>query len=79
MRKRLKTFIVACNAEPTCIIVAFNKKQAEDMARKQADADMGDCDDHWTGYEVGEYFSDMYDKEFFGWIKSPGHTYLEFT
>ena len=57
----LKVFVVACNADPTCIVVAKSKKKAEKMAKKQADKDLGSCDDHWTAYEITDYFSNDYE------------------
>ena len=75
---KLKTYVVACNAEPTCIITAQNKKQAEQMAKEQADVDLGDCDTNWKAEEINEYFSDVFKPDFFGWVKSPGQSYMTF-
>lgn len=72
----MKTYIVACNAEPTALVLAESKKEAVKITRKQAVLDIGDCDDNWTAYEINEYFKDDDDPIFFGWVKSPEHSYL---
>lgn len=74
----LNTYIVACNADPTCIIVAASKEEAEKMARAKANEDLDNCDTNWTAYEVNDYFSNEDESYFFGWIKGPGHNYLKF-
>ena len=48
----MNTYIVACNAEPTALVVAESKKDAVKITRKQAKKDIGLCDDHWTAYEI---------------------------
>lgn len=72
----MNTYIVACNAEPTALVIAESKKEAVKITRKQAVLDIGDCDDHWEAYEINEYFKDDDEPNFFGWVKSPEHSYL---
>lgn len=73
----LKVYVVACCADPSCIVVAENAKQAEKIAKKQADKDLGDCDDHWKAEEWSKYFEGEYEPNFFGWIQSSGQVYLK--
>ena len=75
---KLKTFVVACNAEPTCIVVAENEEEAEMMAQMQASFDIGECDDNWSAYEINSYFNEEDDPYFFGWVWSPGQSYMKF-
>ena len=72
----LQTYVVACNADPTCIVVAESKEDAEKMARLQADEDLGDCDTCWKAYEINEYFSSEYEPYFFGWVKHAEQNYV---
>lgn len=75
-KESMKTYVVTCNAEPTCIITAENKKEAESMAKVQADKDLGDCDENWEANEINEYFKDIYEPSFFGWVKSADQIYI---
>lgn len=72
----MKTYVVACNAEPTCIVVANSKKMAEKMAREQAEFDFGDCDVNWKAFEINEYFEAEYSPTFFGWVKHAEQDYV---
>ena len=71
----LKPYVVASNAEPTCIVVANNKKEAIKIAQVQAIKDL-DCEQDWEAYEVTDYFSNCFDPEFFGWIKHIDSKYI---
>jgi hypothetical protein len=79
----MKTFIITSNAEPTCIVVAEDKKLALKAAASQADEDMGiptdDSSMGWDATEINDYFSDENEPSFFGWIKSPGQNYMKFS
>ena len=74
----LFTYIVCCNASPTCIIVAESKERAIQIVEHQAEIDFGGaCDDHWIAYEINDYFSSgFYEPEFFGWVKHAGDDYI---
>lgn len=73
-----KVYIVACRCEPFCIVIAKDKKRAEAIALLQADEDLGECDENWQAYEISEYFDDLEESEFYGWIKAEGQSYLKF-
>ena len=70
-------YIVACNAAPTSLVLANSTEEAIRITKKQANKDMGDCDNNWIAYEINEYFSDdCYDPYFFGWIINADCNYL---
>lgn len=74
----LRPFAVACNDEPTCIVLATSKDEATKIAKSQAKEDLNDDIDDWEAYELLPYFSDGYKSEFICWVKFPIQTYLEF-
>jgi hypothetical protein len=69
-------YVVTCNADPTCIVVADDEEMAVKMAKKQADEDIGECDDNWKSFEINDYFSGESDSYFFGWVKHADQNYI---
>lgn len=78
----LKTYVVASNLDPTCIVVAHSEDEAISMVQKQAEKDLPtDIRNNimdWEAYEVNSYFSTDYEPKFFGWVKGELHEYLTF-
>lgn len=72
----MKTYIVACNALPTALIVANSEKEAEKIAIQKAKNDLGDCDLDFEAYEINNYMADYDEPELFGWIVNKDNNYL---
>ncbi len=76
---KLKTYVVSCTGEPSCIVVAENKAQAIKIAKEEELKATGDnqCEG-WEAVKSEEYFSDEYDPCFQGWLVKENHKYQKY-
>lgn len=71
----MKIFVVACNADPTGLVVAKSEEEAVEIMKKQSMEDFGFIVAGIEAYEINSYFDDN-TSYFFGWVKNKDQKYI---